>query len=109
MRRRNRVAIEQRRLREAAFTGAGARANELQTIGGRSPTVRALAFGAIALGSVAIGALAIGRLVIGRARIRRLEIDEVIVRRLRITEDFQAPGIAEPEAPPPSSPAQEQV
>jgi hypothetical protein len=47
--------------------------------------------GALAIGALAIGALAIGRLVIGRARIRRLEIDELVVRRIRITEAVQVP------------------
>ena len=46
----------------------------------------ALALAAVAVGVLAIGALAIGRLAIGRARIRRLEIDELVVRRLRVTE-----------------------
>ena len=40
---------------------------------------------------MALGALVIGRLVIGRARIRRLEIDDLVVRRLRITEGMQIP------------------
>jgi hypothetical protein len=106
MKRRNRDPIERRRLREAVLTGGSARANELQTISGRSRSLGALALGAIAVGTVAIGALAISRLVIGRARIRRLEIDDLIVRRLQITEDFKAPGIADPKAPPPSSAAQ---
>jgi hypothetical protein len=35
--------------------------------------------------------MAIGRLVIGSARIRKLEIDELAVRRLRITERLQTP------------------
>ncbi len=109
MKRRTRSPIEQRRPRGAVLTGAAARANKLQAIGGRSRTVGALAFGAIAVGTVAIGALAIGRLVIGRARIRRLEIDDLVVRRLHVTEDLQAPGIAEPKAPPPSSTAPNKV
>ena len=32
-----------------------------------------------------------GRLAIGRARVRKLEIDELIVGRLRVTEKFRAP------------------
>lgn len=52
----------------------------------------ALAVGAIALGALAIGALAIGRLAIGRARIRRVEIDELVVRKLRVTDELQVPS-----------------
>lgn len=62
----------------------GAQATGSQAIG-------ALVIASVAVGALAIGALAIGRLVIGRARIRRLEIDELVVRRLRITEQLQAP------------------
>jgi hypothetical protein len=42
-------------------------------------------------------------LAIGRARIRRLEIDELCVRRLVVTEELQAPqGMAgEPSTQPP--------
>jgi len=35
--------------------------------------------------------LAVGRLAIGQARIRRVEIDELVVRRLRITEELSVP------------------
>ncbi len=52
----------------------------------------AVAIGAAALGAVAIGALAVGRLAVGQARIRRVEIDELVVRRLRITEELSVPG-----------------
>jgi hypothetical protein len=51
----------------------------------------ACAVGAAALGALALGAVAIGRLAIGRARIRRLDIDELVVRRLRVTEGLQVP------------------
>ena len=51
----------------------------------------AAAIGAAALGAVAIGALAVGRLAVGQARIRRVEIDELVVRRLRITEELSVP------------------
>ena len=51
----------------------------------------AAAIGAAALGAVAVGALAVGRLAVGQARIRRVEIDELVVRRLRITEELQVP------------------
>lgn len=51
----------------------------------------ALAVGAVAVGALAIGAVAIGRLAIGRARIRRIEVDELVVRKLRITEALELP------------------
>jgi hypothetical protein len=50
-----------------------------------------VAIGAAALGAVAVGALAVGRLAVGQARIRRVEIDELVVRRLRITEELSVP------------------
>ena len=53
--------------------------------------VGTLALAAIAVGALAIGALAIGRLAIGRARVRRHEIDELVVRRLRVIEQLQTP------------------
>lgn len=56
-----------------------------------SQAVGALAVGAVAIGALAVGALAIGRLAIGRARIRQPEIDELVVRRLRVTEKLQVP------------------
>ena len=46
----------------------------------------AIALGAVAVGAVAIGALAIGRLGVRQARIGRLEVDDLIVRRLRVLE-----------------------
>ena len=46
----------------------------------------AVAVGAVAVGAIAIGRLAIGSLALGRGRIRRLEIDELIVRDLRVIE-----------------------
>jgi len=54
--------------------------------------VGAVAAGALAMGALAIGALAIGRLVIGRARIRRIEIDELVVGRLRVTDSVETPS-----------------
>jgi len=51
----------------------------------------AAAIGAAALGAIAVGALAVGRLAVGQARIRRVEIDELVVRRLRITEELSTP------------------
>ena len=53
--------------------------------------VGAVAIGAAALGAIAVGALAVGRLAVGQARIRRVEIDELVVRRLRITEELSVP------------------
>ena len=54
--------------------------------------VGALCVGALAMGALAIGTLALGRLVIGRSRIRRLEIDEIVVARLRVTESLTVPS-----------------
>lgn len=54
--------------------------------------IGAVAIGALAIGALAIGALAIGRTAIGRVRIGQLEVDEVVVRRLRITEELHIPG-----------------
>lgn len=68
--------------RPAVKVGAGA-------IGAQA--IGALVLAAIAVGALAIGALAIGRLAIGRARVRRFEIDELVVRRLRIIEQLQSP------------------
>ena len=41
---------------------------------------------------LAIGALAIGRLAIGRARMRRVEIDELVVHRLQVTDELETPS-----------------
>lgn len=54
--------------------------------------VSALALGATAIGAVAIGVLTVGRLLIGRlaikgAHFRTLEIDELTVRRLHVTDE----------------------
>jgi hypothetical protein len=46
----------------------------------------ALAVGAASLGALAGGAVAVGRLAIGKARIRELEIDQLTVRRLHVSE-----------------------
>jgi hypothetical protein len=51
----------------------------------------ALALGAAAVGAIAIGALAIGRLAVGRLAIKRahfgaLEVDDLVVRKLRVME-----------------------
>jgi deazaflavin-dependent oxidoreductase (nitroreductase family) len=52
----------------------------------------ALAVGALAIGALAIGALTVGRLVIGRSRIRRLDIDELVVGSLHVTDSLSAPS-----------------
>ncbi len=41
------------------------------------------AAGALAVGALAIGALAIGRLMVGNARFRRLEVDELVIGKVR--------------------------
>jgi hypothetical protein len=71
----------------------GAQAVGVSAVGAK--TIWAVAIGAFAIGALAIGALAIGRLAIGRARIRRIEVDDLVVRRLRITEDLQVPDKSE--------------
>jgi hypothetical protein len=58
-----------------------------QAVGAQA--IGSLAAGALAFGAVAIGALAIGRLVVGRLIVRKsylhcVEIDELIVRRVRV-------------------------
>ena len=67
----------------------GAEAIGAQAIG--TKVIGTLAVGAIAIGALAIGALAIGRLSIGRVRIRRVEIDDLVVRRLRVTDELELP------------------
>jgi hypothetical protein len=57
----------------------------------RTATLLALALGAAAVGAIAIGALAIGRLAVGRLAIKRarfgaLEVDDLVVRKLRVIE-----------------------
>src|SRR5207237_9597956 len=54
--------------------------------------IGAFAVGALALGALALGAVAIGRLAIGRARIKRMEIDELVVKKIRITDSLKTPG-----------------
>jgi hypothetical protein len=60
-------------------------------VAARRAAVGALALGAMAVGAVAIGALAIGALRIGRLGVRRahlgkVEIDDLVVRRLRVLD-----------------------
>ena len=76
-------------------------ARELQALSGvstqivaakqRALAVGALALGAFALGALALGMLVIGRLAVGRARIRRLEVDELVLGRLRMEPQW-GPG-----------------
>ena len=56
-----------------------------------SQAVGVLAIGALAIGALAIGALAIGRLTIRRSRIRCLEIDELTVGTVHVTDSLTAP------------------
>jgi len=67
----------------------------------------ATAMGALAVGAFAVGALAIGRLAIKRAAIEqlaaketklgRVEIDELVVHRLRVVEDVSPHREAPPD------------
>jgi hypothetical protein len=92
MKQRNHEQIEQRGgTRDSVPSRSTTAMRALNARSRALPVFGALAFGAIALGAVAIGAVAVGRLVIGRARIRRLEIDELIVRRLKVTENLYRP------------------
>src|SRR6266487_4171956 len=54
-----------------------------------------LAVGSLAIGALALGAVAIGRLAISRAKIRRIEIDELVVKKIRITDSLEMPGDAD--------------
>lgn len=58
--------------------GRAAGADSLILVG-----IGAMALGAFAVGAAAVGALAIGRLAIGKGYFRRLEIDELVVHRVR--------------------------
>ena len=91
MKKRNHEQIGRRRSRDSVPSGSTTSMRELTAKSRALPIFAALALGAIALGAAAIGAVAVGRLAIGRARIRRLEIDELIVRRLKITESLHRP------------------
>ena len=46
----------------------------------------AAAVGAIAIGALAIGRLAIGRVAVKQARFGSLEVDDLMVRKLRVIE-----------------------
>jgi len=82
-------AASRARHRKVPSRKTGARATGASAVGAQA--IGTFLLGALAIGALAIGAMAIGRLVIGNARIRRLEIDELAVRRLRITERLQTP------------------
>jgi hypothetical protein len=75
---------DERLAREAQLTHRPAVSIGAGALGAQA--VGALALAAVAVGAVAIGAVAIGKLAIGRARVRRLEIDDLVVRRLRVVE-----------------------
>ena len=62
----------------------------------RKIALGALACGASAFGAAAVGALLIGRLRVGKLSVRtgefeRLEVDELIIHRLRVDDDEIAP------------------
>jgi hypothetical protein len=51
-----------------------------------SSIVGALALGALAMGAVAIGVLAIGRLNVRYVKLGKVEIDDLVVRRMRVLD-----------------------
>jgi hypothetical protein len=91
---RSEAASGQARHLDVLSEKTGAHATGASAVGAQA--IGTLVIGAIAIGALAIGALAIGRLVIGQTRIRRVEIDDLVVRRLRIIED-EVPTKAEPD------------
>jgi hypothetical protein len=98
MRRRERELIEDRLTVPSGSESSGKlsrRSHRSEKVGAKA--IGALAVGAVAIGALAIGALAIGRLTIGRTRIRRIEVDDLVVRRLYITEELQIPQKLEAE------------
>ena len=78
------MSPESGRIRTTPAAATGAHAIGTVALG-------SIAIGAIAVGALAIGALSIGWLFVGRVRIRRLEIDELVVRRVRVTEQLTTP------------------
>jgi hypothetical protein len=94
-------AADRARRRDIQSQRTGAHATGASAIGAEA--IGTLILGALAIGALAIGTVAIGRLAIGRARIRRLEIDELVVRRLRITERLQTPDTPAVESTRPTS------
>ena len=98
MLRRERELIDDRSKIVARSESSGnVRHLKLQSEAIGAQAIGALAIGAIAFGALAIGALAIGSLAVGRTRIRRIEVDDLVVRRLRIIEELQVPGKLEAE------------
>jgi len=87
--RRSESSGETRHPKKLRSESTGAKAIGAFAIG--TSAIGAVAIGALAIGALAIGALVIGRVAIGRTRLRRVEIDELVVRRLRITEQVQVP------------------
>ena len=86
---------------DAESSGRGRRRSlRAQSVGAESVGAKAvgtLAVGAVAIGALAIGALAIGRLAIGHMRVRRFEVDELVVRKLHITEELRVPNKSDAE------------
>jgi hypothetical protein len=88
------TGIDRERFRAPALAGkaiTGMRAAAAFALGAASA-------GAIAIGALAIGRVALGRLAIGSGRVRRLEIDELVVHRLRVVDGLDMPDGAEAEA-----------
>ena len=50
----------------------------------------AFAGGAMALGALAIARLAIGKMAVGHARLGKVEVDDLTVHRLRVTDDAES-------------------
>ena len=91
MHRRERELIDDRSKTAVRAASGNVRHVSLRSEAIGAKAIGALAIGAFAFGALAIGALAIGSLAIGRTRIRRVEIDDLVVRRLRITDELQVP------------------
>ena len=53
---------------------------------------RVLELSRSASGAFAFASVAVGRLVVGRAKIRHLEIGDLVVNRLRVTDSLEIPG-----------------
>ena len=84
------VAVDPHARRRALLRTRVADVTAARAVG--TTALGSVALGALALGALALGAVAIGRLSVGRARIRRLEIDDLVVRRLRVLERLDADG-----------------
>lgn len=98
MQRRERELVDDRlKITSRSDSSAKIRHPDLRSKSISAKAIGALAVGAFAIGALAIGVLAIGRLAIGRARIRRIEVDDLVIRRLHITEKPDAPNKPEAE------------